>query len=101
MTYPKELNMSGSNAVMQEVPRTIPSEVRTEVEMTLTDGTVLTGEMLMLTNQFVLDVINDDRRFVPFAASDGPVKAINKEVIACITEIERQVQKDEKVVAYM
>ena len=93
--------MSSSNTVMQEVPRTVPSEVRTEVEMTLTDGTVLTGEMLMLTNQFVFDVINDDRRFVPFVASDGPVKAINKEVIAYITEIECHVQEDEKAVAYM
>jgi hypothetical protein len=91
MTLSRVLNMYGTSANLQEIPRTIPADVRKAVEMTLTDGTVLTGDMFMLAHQFILDVINDDRRFVPFAAADGTVSVINNEVIARITEVERQV----------
>ena len=79
---------------------TVTPKVKTEVEVALTDGTVMTGSMFLLASQRVLDIVNDDRRFVPFAASDGPISVINKEVIARITEIEGQVEEDEKVVAF-
>jgi len=93
--------MYGSNTVLQEVPRTVPSEVRKAVEMTLTDGTVLTGDMFMFAHEFILDVINDDRGFVPFAAFDGPVSVINKQVIARITEIEHRAGNGETIAAIM
>ena len=67
----------------------ITQKVKTEVELVLTDGTVLSGVMFMHAEQRVLDIVNDDRKFVPFASFDGPVRVINKAVIAHITPLER------------
>ena len=78
----------------------VTQKVKTEVELVLTDGTVLNGEMFMHADQRVLDLVNDDRKFVPFASFDGPVSVINKVVIARITPIERSVKSDETVVAF-
>ena len=67
----------------------VTPKVKTEVELVLTDGTVLSGEMFMLAGQRVLDIVNDERKFVPFASFDGPVKVINKAMIAHITPLGR------------
>ena len=67
----------------------VTQKVKTEVELVLTDGTVLSGEMFMHADQRVLDIVNDDLKFVPFASFDGPVKVINKAMIAHITPVER------------
>ena len=77
----------------------VTQKVKTEVELVLTDGTVLSGEMFMHAGQRVLDIVNDDRKFVPFANFDGPISVINKAMIAHITPIERTVKSDENVVA--
>lgn len=78
----------------------VTQKVKTEVELVLTDGTVLNGEMFMHADQRVLDLVNDDRKFVPFASFDGPVSVINKVVIARITPIERSAKSDENVVTF-
>ena len=39
----------------------VTQKVKTEVELVLTDGTVLNGEMFMHADQRVLDIVNDDR----------------------------------------
>ena len=65
----------------------VTQKVKTEVELVLTDGTVLSGEMFMHAEQRVLDIVNDERQFVPFASFDGPVKVINKAMIAHITPL--------------
>ena len=62
---------------------------RAVVEHVLTDGTVLNGAMFMHADQRVLDIVNDERGFIPFASFDGPLKVINKAMIAHITPIER------------
>jgi hypothetical protein len=77
----------------------VTKKEETEVEVALTDGTVWTGMIFLRSDQRVLDIVNDDRRFVPFAASDGPVRVINKDVIAYITGIVRDAPSDGKVVA--
>ena len=66
----------------------VTQKVKTEVELVLTDGTVLSGEMFMHAEQRVLDIVNDERQFVPFASFDGPIKVINKAMIAHITPLE-------------
>ncbi len=78
----------------------VTQNVKTEVELVLTDGTVLNGEMFAQAAQRVLDIVNDDRKFVPFASFDGPISVINKAMIARITPIEQSVKFDEKVVAF-
>ena len=67
----------------------VTQKIKTEVELVLTDGTVLNGEMFMHADQRVLDIVNDERKFVPFASFDGPVKVINKAMIAHITPLGR------------
>ena len=74
---------------MYSTNRIITQKIKTEVELVLTDGTVLNGAMFMHADQRVLDLVNDERRFVPFSRFDGPVKVINKAMIAQITPVER------------
>ena len=74
---------------MYSTNRIITQKIKTEVELVLTDGTVLNGAMFMHADQRVLDLVNDERRFVPFASFDGPVKVNNKAMIAHITPVER------------
>ncbi len=78
----------------------VTQKVKIEVELVLTDGSVLGGEMFMHADQRVIDIVNDDRKFVPFASFDGPVRVINKAMIAHITPIERNVKPDEKILAF-
>ena len=69
--------------------RNVTQKIKTEVELVLTDGTVLNGAMFMHADQRVLDLVNDERRLVPFASFDGPLKLINQAMIAHITPVER------------
>ena len=78
----------------------VTQKIKTEVELVLTDGTVFSGNMFMHAEQRILDIVNDDRQFVPFVSFDGPVRVINKTVIAHITPVERNVQSDEKIVKF-
>ena len=78
----------------------VTQKVKTEVELTLTDGSVLGGEMFMHADQRVLDLLNDDRRFVPFETFDGAISVINKSVIAKITPLEQGVRAAKAVVAF-
>ena len=79
----------------------VTQKSRTEVEIALTDGTVWTGAVFLRGDQRVLDIVNDDRRFVPFATTNGPIRVINKQVIAHITEIGHDAKQDGTVVALM
>ena len=78
----------------------VTQKVKTEVEIVLMDGAVLSGEMFLRSDQRVLDIVNDDRKFVPFASFDGPISVINKVAIARITQIERSAKSDDTVVAF-
>ena len=42
--------------------RKVTQKIKTEVELVLTDGTVLNGAMFMHADQRVLDLVNDERR---------------------------------------
>ena len=54
------------------------------VELTLTDGTVMTGEFYLHVRQRILDIMNDERSYVPFTESNGDFYVLNKSVIARI-----------------
>ncbi len=60
--------------------------IKTEVELTMTNGKVLYGEMFLLAEQQALDILNGDAQFVPFEGMDGAVSVINKAAIAKITQ---------------
>lgn len=73
--------------------------IKTEVELTLTNGKVLYGELFLRTEQQVIDILNGDTQFVPFEGMDGAVSVINKSSIAQITQYNNIID-DEKLVAF-
>ena len=48
----------------------------------------------------MLDILNDDRRFVPLESVEGAISCINKSVIAKVSPVAAAVNADEKVVAF-
>ena len=78
----------------------VKQKVRTKVEVTLTDGAVMTGEMFVHAEQRMLDILNDDRQFVPLESVEGAISCINKSVIAKVSPVAAAVNADEKVVAF-
>ncbi len=66
----------------------VTQKTKTEVELTLTDGSVLAGVLFMHADQRVLDIVNDDRAFIPFEDADGQLTVINKSMIAHIRPME-------------
>lgn len=60
--------------------------IKTEVELTLTSGKVLYGEMFLRAEQQVLDILNGDVQFLPFEGMDGALSIINKASIAQISQ---------------
>ena len=74
--------------------------IKTEVELTLTSGKVLYGEMFLRAEQQVLDILNGDVQFLPFEGMDGALSIINKASIAQITEPQTAAAADRKLVAF-
>ena len=48
------------------------------VEVSVADGTVLTGKLFTTPQTRVIDTLNDDRVFIPFEAVDGTTYALAK-----------------------
>ena len=74
--------------------------IKTEVELTMTNGTVLHGEMFLCAEQQVLDILNGDRQFLPFEGVDGAVSVINKSAIAKITQYDKSDSNVENLHAF-
>lgn len=68
-------------------------KTKAEVELVLTDGTSLRGSFFVAAQQRILDILNDDRAFLPFEGSDGVVTLLNKSAIARIKPIEQTVER--------
>lgn len=62
-------------------------KVKAEVEMTTHDGVLLKGKFFTVPSQRVLDVLNDERSFLPFETEDGDIYIVNKTFIARIRPI--------------
>lgn len=74
--------------------------IKTGVELTMTNGSVLYGEMFLCAEQQVLDILNGDRQFLPFEGMDGAVMVINKTTIAKITRCDKSDTNVEKLFAF-
>ncbi len=59
-------------------------KIKAEVEMTTHDGVLLKGKFFTVPSQRVLDVLNDDRTFLPFETEEGDIFIVNKNFIARI-----------------
>ena len=74
--------------------------IKTEVELTMTNGAVLYGEMFLCAEQQVLGILNSDKQFLPFEGMDGAVSVINKSAIAKITQYSNVSADVAKVIAF-
>ena len=60
---------------------------RIEAEVVLTDGGTLHGNLFVGQQQRLLDVLNDDRAFLPMELAENSIIIINKATIARIIPI--------------
>ncbi len=67
-------------------------KVRTEVELTLNDGTTLKGKFFTSPNERLIDTLNDARPFLPFEDSDGLLSVLNKTDIMRIKPIDQKAE---------
>ena len=79
--------MFGSSSV------NIRPKIKTEVELGLSDGTTLTGNLFISPSERILDTLNDSRAFLPFEGSDGSVRVLSKSIITSITLIEPELEQ--------
>lgn len=61
---------------------------KTEVDLTLIDGTALRGNLFITQRQRLVDVMNDPRAYIPIELEDGSIKLVNKAVIGTVALIQ-------------
>ena len=71
----------------------VKQKLMAEVEVKLTDGTVLQGNFFLNPQERIIDMLNDDRTFLPFADTDGVVTVIAKLAISKIQPVEQKVER--------
>ena len=70
----------------------LKQKVKAEVDLALGDGTVLKGSFFLNPQQRVLDILNDERAFLPFEDSEGTIIVISKSTIARIMPVEQKLE---------
>lgn len=74
--------------------------IKTEVEVTMINGSVLYGEMFLCAECQMLDILNGEQQFLPFEGMDGAVSVINKSTIAKVTQYSNVNADDGKLIAF-
>ena len=62
----------------------VKQKLLAEVDVTLHDGSVLKGNFFLNPQERIIDMLNDDRHFLPFADSDGVIIVVAKVAITSI-----------------
>ena len=57
------------------------------VEIHLKSGEILRGIFFIQIQQRPLEILNDDRKFIPFRKDDGEIQILNKDIIAFVLPI--------------
>ncbi|MFP6744872.1 MAG: hypothetical protein VCB77_06765 [Alphaproteobacteria bacterium] len=70
----------------------IKQKLIAEVDVTLSDGSSLKGNFFLNPQERIINMLNDDRHFLPFADSDDVITVVAK---AAITSIRPSQQKSE------
>jgi DnaJ-domain-containing protein 1 len=70
-------------------------KVKVEVELELDDGTRTLATMFVAAYQRVVDVLNDDRQFLPVTGPEG-VSLINKKTIRRVVPFAQQVDPERR-----
>ncbi len=61
--------------------KVVRTKFRLEVEITLIDGSRMSGNLFLNIDERLLDLINDGRAFVPFEDTSGAVSMLSKTTI--------------------
>ncbi len=70
----------------------VRQKIKAGVEIALNDGTVLKGYFFLNPQQRILDILDDERAFLPLEDSEGCMTVINKSTIARITPVEQNIE---------
>ena len=63
------------------------TKTRLEVEIRLDDGEVLTGNLFVSPQGRLSDMMNDERRFLPFETGDGTFMMLKKDACRSVTPL--------------
>ncbi|MFP6730016.1 MAG: hypothetical protein VCD50_07620 [Alphaproteobacteria bacterium] len=63
-----------------------------EVEVSMTDGSALRGNFFLNPQERIVDMLNDERNFLPFVNEDGVVVVIAKTAISSIRPLQQKVE---------
>lgn len=70
----------------------LKQKVKTEVELVLDDGTVMKGSFFLNPQQRILDILNDERAFLPFEDGEGVIIVMLKTSIRRIKPAEQKLE---------
>ena len=65
--------------------KVLRTKLKVEVEITLIDGSRMSGNLFLNRDERVLDLFNDRRAFVPFEDASGAVSVLSKTTIIRVT----------------
>ena len=71
----------------------LKQKVKNKVELVLDDGTVMKGCLFLSPQQRILDILNDERAFLPFEDGEGTLIVILKTSI-------RRIKPDEQILEH-
>ena len=70
----------------------LKQKFKVEAELALDDGTVLTGSFFLNPQQRILDILNDERAFLPFEDSEGVIIVLLKTTIRRIKPVVQELE---------
>ncbi len=78
----------------------ITKKLEAGVELIRIDGTLLNGTVFLRGDQRVIDVVNDERQFLPFVDPEGVFSVINKSTISSIKPVDQNMVRVERIPGY-
>ncbi len=70
----------------------VKQKFTTEVEVTMADGSILRGKFFLNHQERIVEMLNDDRRFLPFSNEDEIVTVVSKAVINSIRPAQQRIE---------
>jgi hypothetical protein len=70
----------------------VKQKLMAEVEVSMTDGSALRGNFFLNPQERIVDMLNDERNFLPFVNEDGVVVVIAKTAISSIRPLQQKVE---------
>ena len=71
----------------------VKQKLMAEVEVSMTDGSILRGNFFLNPQERIVDMLNDNRVFLPFSNEDGTFTVIAKTAINSILPAQQKVEQ--------